>query len=121
MEAARCTFTLLGGGGWVGLIYEVQWVLCGCPLLSKKKVDSLDALIHLSWDVRAAWMREGGRVESKRGADGPLSVFETWKGWIPAPAERLRWREPIGRSGESVCAGLFLSPDVPPCLRPSPK
>lgn len=84
MEAARCTFALLGGGG---LIYEVRWVLCGCPLLSKKKEDSLDALIHLSWDGRAAWMRGGGRVESQRGMDGPLSTFETWKGWIPAPAE----------------------------------
>lgn len=47
-----------------GLIYEVQWLLCGCPLLTKEE-DSLDSLIHLSWHVRAAWMREGGRVERK--------------------------------------------------------
>lgn len=84
--SGSCTLRFCIAGG-EGLIYEVQWVLCGCPPLSKKEEDSLDALLHLSWDVRAAWMRGGGRVESQRGTDGPLRTFEMWKGWIHAGAE----------------------------------
>lgn len=45
-------------------------------LCSHRKEDSLDSLIHLSWDVRAVWLAEGGKVENKREMDGLLSTFE---------------------------------------------
>lgn len=56
-------------------------------LCSHRKEDSLDSLIHLSWDVRAVWLAEGGRVENKRAMDELLSSFEMWKRWIYVLAE----------------------------------
>lgn len=79
--ATSYTLTLPGatGGlerwllGW-GLIYEGRRVVCAALASAHRKEGSLDSLIHLSWDVRAAWMAEGGRVEEKRKLDGLSST-----------------------------------------------